>query len=58
MSDTQEKIKINEIEKMSIIEIMNHYKLELIIEGYPLTMISYVQDLKEKLIKILDKQQD
>ena len=46
---------MDEIEKMFIIQIMNNYMAELIDEGCPQTMISYLQKLKEKLIKILDE---
>lgn len=56
MSNTQEKM--NEYEKMFIIEIMNDYMVELITEGYPQSMIDYTQALKVKLKKILDEQQD
>ena len=49
---------MDEIEKMMIIEIMNHYALELSNEGYPPSMVIYVQNLKEKLKKILDEHQD
>lgn len=54
MFNTQEKM--NEIEKMSIITIMENYIVELIIEGYPQPMVDYIQDLKVKLKKILDEQ--
>ena len=56
MYDEQKRIEIDEIEKLFIIQIMNNYMAELIEEGCPQTMISYLQSLKEKLIKVLDKQ--
>lgn len=51
-----EQERIDEIEKGFIIQIMNNYMAELINEGCPQTMISYLQRLKEKLIKVLDKE--
>lgn len=49
---------MDENEKMFIIQIINDYMAGLINEGCPSTVISYIQDLKEKLIKILDEQQN
>ena len=51
-----DEIIMDEIEKAFIIQIMNNYMAELIEEGCPQTMINYLQSLKEKLIKVLDKQ--
>ena len=46
---------MNEIEKMWIISIINGYTVELMKEGCPPEVIQYTQELKDKLIKILDK---